>query len=1013
MLVLKPTLAPAVAAPATGGGELLRSLRKPPSPADGGSAAANNIVRFLRTRGLPAPPPAQLAQLAAGLAAIGRQMMSFAPAVGAIATVLTLGGDSPQRFQPATQLLPRLMKGRANLDQTFEALNDLVTTTTPWPDVSGQRAALQSLLMRSRQQIQRLAVSRPDQAVRQLATLFEVFELRNGSAGPADEGRLAAAREILALRRLAPAAKPRQASPAAQSAATPVAEQAPPARPRSDPAVAAARTRFKAVQAHAGGLNRQVLTQQSAAAAGWEASRAPLARFYWQAAGGRAALPALRGALNEVETSLRTLRTVYRQANAPAAALKASAQELGQIAASAGGNGLAPQTAQARAQVAGWAQAADAWRSRLSEQINELAQWKQAAQQYAQTLAAPGAVAGQASMPPLPALPGGVAPKVAQAARAAQEALRVPSAPAATQAQPPALPQVGQATPKRPPASLPDGEAHVRHTGPVGTAEEIAARQKNEAERALKEAAAIYYGRLKTLLTGGDQATLAETVYNGTKLQALGVSLTQFRAHLQAGQEPEGAAGARVRSGAQFGGASAVATYVREWLPSNDSLGKSLRRLALSEQRDVVPMHDGTVRVVPDGRASDYARKSYELLVRDFGAVAVDLLTAAALGYRGEVGILSISRLLQESAGGEPLLPKHLAAISGALFSLDGTYDALGGIQNWLHDIEHLAGFEAAGGSMRGVYPTSIFGEKLAEAMGSQLPRRYDWADVIAEGLLSGRSLEQLPAIDQMFDRLAVSYRIRQFQHAFDGHFMPWLSTRSDVFLETWARLHAVAVSLAMAPGVNLAGLSNQTASAVELARRGPVNQLDLAVVYPETFEYLLDGLRKMRARARPSSEHTARIEPFAQSARFQRLYGALFPAHGPDDLRQSLLHVLEKRAFGSTGGGGLRPPKTAQDDAARQDEILDLTARGIALDPEFFMVGGNLRAYLALEAFEGWLTRRANARDPLLKPEDIARIMGELRAADDPLRGIRERLEPLDRTRQHSVMQSPLGIAH
>ena len=269
MPVLTPTLAPAVAAPATGGGELLRSLGKPPSPADGGSAAANNIVRFLRTRGLPAPPPAQLAQLAAGLAAIGRQMMSFAPAVGAIATVLTLGGDSPQRFQPATQLLPRLMKGRANLDQTFEALDDLVTTTTPWPDVSGQRAALQSLLMRSRQQIQRLAVSRPDQAVRQLATLFEVLKLRNGSAGPADEGRLAAARDILALRRLAPAAKPRQASPAAQSAATPVAEQAPPARPRSDSAVAAARTRFKAVQAHAGGLNQQALKQQSAAAAGW------------------------------------------------------------------------------------------------------------------------------------------------------------------------------------------------------------------------------------------------------------------------------------------------------------------------------------------------------------------------------------------------------------------------------------------------------------------------------------------------------------------------------------------------------------------------------------------------------------------------------------------------------------------------------------------------------------------------------------------------------------------------
>ncbi|MCX7228386.1 MAG: hypothetical protein NTW15_05125 [Burkholderiales bacterium] len=133
---------------------MLRGLPAPPSTASAAPAAANNIVRFLRARGLPAPAASQLAPLAAGLAEMGRRLVGFVPVAGAvagaIAPLLSLGGDSAQRAEPATNLLPRLTRSRATLDQTFEALNDLVTTTTAWPDLSGQRAALQSLLARSR-----------------------------------------------------------------------------------------------------------------------------------------------------------------------------------------------------------------------------------------------------------------------------------------------------------------------------------------------------------------------------------------------------------------------------------------------------------------------------------------------------------------------------------------------------------------------------------------------------------------------------------------------------------------------------------------------------------------------------------------------------------------------------------------------------------------------------------------------------------------------------------------------
>ena len=95
----------------------------------------------------------------------------------------------------------------------------------------------------------------------------------------------------------------------------------------------------------------------------------------------------------------------------------------------------------------------------------------------------------------------------------------------------------------------------MTHTGRVGTAQEIATRQREDTARALREAAAIYYDRRKTLLAGGDEAAMAEAVYKDTPLQALGVSLAQFQARLQAGQEPASAAGARVRAGAVTTGA--------------------------------------------------------------------------------------------------------------------------------------------------------------------------------------------------------------------------------------------------------------------------------------------------------------------------------------------------------------------------------------------------------------------------------------------------------------------------
>ncbi|MCX7228638.1 MAG: fumarylacetoacetate hydrolase family protein [Burkholderiales bacterium] len=126
---------------------------------------------------------------------------------------------------------------------------------------------------------------------------------------------------------------------------------------------------------------------------------------------------------------------------------------------------------------------------------------------------------------------------------------------AAVTSPPARLPALGQpSAPARRRSSLPDRQALVTHTGPVGTPEEIATRQLEATARDLREAAAIYHRRKKTLLAGGDAAALAKEVYDGTRLQMFGVSLAQFEAHLQAGQEQEGASGARVKAGAGAGG---------------------------------------------------------------------------------------------------------------------------------------------------------------------------------------------------------------------------------------------------------------------------------------------------------------------------------------------------------------------------------------------------------------------------------------------------------------------------
>jgi hypothetical protein len=233
---------------------LVRGLPAP-GPTQEASAAVNKIVRFLRNSGLPAPTPAQGSALAAGLARIS-QIARVLLRRSAIGLVTMLGGDTRQ-MAPGTQLLARLVQGRANLDQTFEALDGLVTQSTAWPDIHGQRAALQLLLTNSRQQIQALATRKPEQAARQLAALFELFELRADGASSADPGRLAVARGILARSGLAQPPQGPNPTPARPAPAAAIAPVRAPA-----PEVEAARQATQAATA----LHRPLPSAQGAAA---------------------------------------------------------------------------------------------------------------------------------------------------------------------------------------------------------------------------------------------------------------------------------------------------------------------------------------------------------------------------------------------------------------------------------------------------------------------------------------------------------------------------------------------------------------------------------------------------------------------------------------------------------------------------------------------------------------------------------------------------------------------------
>ncbi len=309
--------------------------------------------------------------------------------------------------------------------------------------------------------------------------------------------------------------------------------------PPIDTALAVARSRFKDAQAQAGTLNQQVLAQQRAAAAGWQAAQALMKRFEGQARGGRAALPAFRRTLGEAETRLQALRAIYSQANAPVAGLKAAAQRLGQIRSGEDGRGLAPQTAQVQQQVARWSQAADAWRGDLSKQINALARWKQKAVQRTQTLQAQ---VGKPTSAPASARP------------------LQPQAQAEPQLH--GLPGLGPGRPAGQPARLPDARTEVTHTASVGTPADIESKRRAQVEQALRDAAGVFYERRKTLLPGGDTAALAEAVYNGNPLlKSLGVSLEQLQARLKALQAVgEATTGARVMASSGGGGGAANRT---------------------------------------------------------------------------------------------------------------------------------------------------------------------------------------------------------------------------------------------------------------------------------------------------------------------------------------------------------------------------------------------------------------------------------------------------------------------
>jgi hypothetical protein len=618
-----------------------------------------------------------LGELAAALAQLRQRLMGLTGLGFALSSVLSLGGDAP-RVDLATQLLPRLRQSGAGLDGAFEALAGMVVETTSWPDIDGRRQALQSMLTQSRRQIESLAARQPQQAAEQLAKLFAQFGLRAGGGHARSEhaGRLAVARDILARSGFSARAT-EQPKPAATGAPQPQPATA------IDPAVAMARSGFKAGLERARGLNDAVQARLGASGAGWAQAQERIAAFYWQAPGGRAALPVLQGLLNEVEASLQALRADYRQANAPLAALKVAGQELGRIRAGAGGQGLAPQTEQAHAQVTAWGQAGDAARGRLSERIDALAQWKQAAQGHVQALRAHGPAAAAAGLR-LPQPPATMfSPQAVRAWREALGALLSPrhQAPARSDSPPARLPRFGQRSPPgRQPASPAVTGTRVDRAA-LGTAGEINERALRKMAEALRMARERIYEARTTQLAGGDGSSvqrICAEIYAQSGLAGLSVSWPQFLAQaLQVGLEPKGmgAAGGVRASGAAAGGGGTNGSFDYPQPEQQPQQGRAtartpggddaLRRLqGLLDSFPARPDHlrtwkpDNSVSIVPGNLGPD-AQEAYARLKRTVGETGVNrMVNALVIGHGDAFGLQALADAWTDRTVSRRSLPK-------------------------------------------------------------------------------------------------------------------------------------------------------------------------------------------------------------------------------------------------------------------------------------------------------------------------------------------------------------------
>ena len=416
-----------------------------------------------------------------------------------------LGGDSRQE-EPGTHLLARLARGRANLDRTFEALDGLVRERTGWPDITGERAALQSLLTSSRRRIESLASREPEQAARQLAALFKLFELR---AGGSDQGRLAAARGILARSGAArPAAELNEtpARPANAAAPAPAPVRAP------SPEVVAARQATQAIGRLRDAIRASNAVPSAAAHKDLTAARDRASRLYqrdgplWSSATVRQYRDFLTQANAALDRPLPSAQgaTVVE---ALGKAIRAYDAAPGSSAREGLNDALALARSLNRKQGVHWTPA-------TRENFDALARQAQA-RLYPHSTAP--------SRPASPPLPG-------------EQAAAVP--------QPPQ------------PLHLPAPGARVEHTGgDVRTPAQIEEEHLARVAQRLEEARNAYYERRKTQLAGGDETALVARIYEEMGLRSLGVSQEQFQNHLKAEGQPSGENAARVTAGDSGAGA--------------------------------------------------------------------------------------------------------------------------------------------------------------------------------------------------------------------------------------------------------------------------------------------------------------------------------------------------------------------------------------------------------------------------------------------------------------------------